>query len=98
MSATIPAEMVRRFHLAPGDRVQAIETEHGILLLLPPFDPTVQEANWPVEPHPPLQRWEQTEWDSRGRCVVLTIQPLAAGDLGWSELELWFVDHSRANG
>ena len=42
MSATIPAEMVRRFHLAPGDRVQAIETEHGILLS--PFDPTVQEA------------------------------------------------------
>ncbi|MCP9881289.1 AbrB/MazE/SpoVT family DNA-binding domain-containing protein [Cyanobium sp. Alchichica 3B3-8F6] len=34
--------MARRFHLAPGDRVQAIETEHGILLS--PFDPTVQEA------------------------------------------------------
>ena len=46
VSATIPSEMARRFHLAPGDlmqaRVQAIETEHGILLS--PFDPTVQEA------------------------------------------------------
>ena len=29
VGATIPSEMVRRFHLAPGDRVQAIETEHG---------------------------------------------------------------------
>jgi hypothetical protein len=34
--------MARRFHLAPGDRVQAIETEQGILLT--PFDPTVQES------------------------------------------------------
>ncbi|MCP9809586.1 hypothetical protein KBY58_09095 [Cyanobium sp. HWJ4-Hawea] len=34
--------MARRFHLAPGDRIQAIETEQGILLT--PFDPTVQEA------------------------------------------------------
>ena len=42
VSATIPSEMARRFQLAPGDRVQAIETEHGILLS--PFDPTVQEA------------------------------------------------------
>ena len=42
VSATIPAELARRFHLAPGDRVQAIETEHGILLS--PFDPTVEEA------------------------------------------------------
>jgi bifunctional DNA-binding transcriptional regulator/antitoxin component of YhaV-PrlF toxin-antitoxin module len=39
VSATIPAEMARRFHLSPGDRVQAIETEQGILLS--PFDPTV---------------------------------------------------------
>lgn len=29
--------------------------------------------------------------------VVLTIQRLAAGELPWSELERWFVDHSRAN-
>ena len=42
VSATIPSEMARRFHLAPGDRVQAIETEQGILLT--PFDPTVQES------------------------------------------------------
>ena len=95
MSATIPFEMARWFHLAPSDRVQAIETEHGILLS--PFDPAVQEANWSVEPHPPLQRWEQTERVSRRRCVLLTIQRLAAGDLPWSELERWFADHSRAN-
>ena len=42
VSATIPSEMARRFNLAPGDRVQAIETEQGILLT--PFDPTVQES------------------------------------------------------
>jgi len=42
VSATTPSEMARGFHLAPGDRVQTIETEHGILLS--PFDPTVQEA------------------------------------------------------
>ena len=41
-SATIPAAVARRFHLAPGDRVHAIETEQGILLS--PFDPTVQKA------------------------------------------------------
>ena len=95
MSATIPSEMARRFHLAQEEPVQAIETEHGILLS--PFDPAVQEANWSVEPHPPLQRWEQTERVSRRRCVLLTIQRLAAGDLPWSELERWFADHSRAN-
>ena len=42
VSATTPAEMARRFHLAQRDRVQAIETEHGILLS--PFDPAVQEG------------------------------------------------------
>jgi len=42
VSATIPREMARRFHLAAGDRVQMIETEQGILLT--PFDPLVQEA------------------------------------------------------
>ena len=46
VSATIPSEMARRFHLAPGDRVQAIETEQGILLT--PFDPTVQESLAPA--------------------------------------------------
>lgn len=42
VSATIPAEMARRFHLSPGDRVQAIETERGILLS--PYDPVVEES------------------------------------------------------
>ena len=42
VSATIPSEMARRFHLAPGDRIEAIETEQGILLS--PFNPTLQDA------------------------------------------------------
>ncbi|WP_341883066.1 AbrB/MazE/SpoVT family DNA-binding domain-containing protein [Synechococcus sp. UW140] len=42
VSATIPSEMARRFHLAPGDLIEAIETEQGILLS--PFNPTLQEA------------------------------------------------------
>ena len=42
VSATIPSEMARRFHLAPGDRIEAIETEQGILLS--PFNPTLQES------------------------------------------------------
>ena len=42
VSATIPSEMARRFHLAPGDRIEAIETEQGILLS--PFNPPLQEA------------------------------------------------------
>ena len=42
VSATIPKELARRFHLEPGDRIQAIETEDGILLT--PFEPTVQQA------------------------------------------------------
>ena len=42
VSATIPKELARRFHLEPGDRIQAIETEDGILLT--PFAPTVQQA------------------------------------------------------
>jgi len=42
VSATIPGEMARCFDLAPGDRIQAIETDMGILLT--PFDPMVQEA------------------------------------------------------
>jgi bifunctional DNA-binding transcriptional regulator/antitoxin component of YhaV-PrlF toxin-antitoxin module len=42
LSATIPAKMARRFHLSPGDRIEAIETEQAILLS--PFDPAVEEA------------------------------------------------------
>jgi antitoxin MazE len=34
--------MVDRLHLAPGDRVLAIETENGILLT--PYDPYVEQA------------------------------------------------------
>ena len=30
VSATIPSEIARRFHLAHEERVQAIETEHSI--------------------------------------------------------------------
>jgi death-on-curing protein len=36
-------------------------------------------------------------FQASNESVVLTIQRLAAGDLPWSELERWFVDHSRAN-
>jgi len=32
VGTTLPREMVDRYDLAPGDRVLAIETEHGILL------------------------------------------------------------------
>ena len=42
VSVTIPSEMARRFHLEAGDRIQAIETDQGILLS--PFDPEVQHA------------------------------------------------------
>ncbi len=42
VSVTIPKELVHRFHLEPGDRIQAIETEDGIFLM--PFDPTIQKA------------------------------------------------------
>ena len=42
VSATIPAELARRFQLAPGDHVQVTATEHGILLS--PYEPTVQES------------------------------------------------------
>jgi len=34
--------MADRLHVAPGDRLLAVETEHGILLT--PFDPTTDEA------------------------------------------------------
>ncbi len=32
VGTTLPKELVDRYDLAPGDRVLAIETEHGILL------------------------------------------------------------------
>lgn len=42
IGATLPKDMADRLHLAPGDRVLAIETEHGILLT--PYDPTTEKA------------------------------------------------------
>jgi putative addiction module antidote len=42
VSATLPKDMVDRLHLGPGDRVLAVETDHGILLT--PFDPNVEKA------------------------------------------------------
>lgn len=42
IGATLPKDMADRLHLAPGDRVLAIESERGILLT--PYDPTVERA------------------------------------------------------
>jgi antitoxin MazE len=39
---TLPKDMIDRLHLAPGDRVLAVETENGILLT--PYDPHVEQA------------------------------------------------------
>ena len=40
IGATLPKDMAERLHLEVGDRVLAVETEHGILLT--PFDPDVE--------------------------------------------------------
>jgi antitoxin MazE len=42
VSATIPKDMADRLRIAEGDRLFAIETEHGVLLT--PYDPTVDAA------------------------------------------------------
>ncbi len=42
VGATLPKDMADRFHLEPGDRLLAIETEEGILLS--PYDPTTEKA------------------------------------------------------
>jgi len=42
VSATIPKSMAERLHIAPGDKMLAIETEKGILLT--PYDPATEEA------------------------------------------------------
>jgi putative addiction module antidote len=42
VSATLPKDMVERLRLAPGDRVLAIEMDHGILLT--PYDPQAERA------------------------------------------------------
>jgi len=42
VGATLPKDMADRLNLGVGDRVLAVETEHGILLS--PYDPTVEKA------------------------------------------------------
>ena len=42
VGATLPKDMADRLNLAVGDRVLAVETEHG--MLLSPYDPTVERA------------------------------------------------------
>lgn len=42
IGATLPKDMAERLHLAPGDRVLAVETDKGILLT--PYDPSVERA------------------------------------------------------
>lgn len=42
IGATLPKDMTERLHLAPGDRVLAVETDRGILLT--PYDPTTERA------------------------------------------------------
>jgi antitoxin MazE len=42
IGATLPKDMADRYHLRPGDRVLAVETEDGILLT--PYDPNTERA------------------------------------------------------
>lgn len=42
LSATLPKDLVDRFHLREGERLYAIETSEGILLT--PYDPDFQQA------------------------------------------------------
>ena len=42
IGATLPKEMADRLHLAPGDRVLAVETDKGILLT--PYDAKVERT------------------------------------------------------
>ncbi len=42
IGATLPKEMAARLHLAPGDRIFAVETDRGILLT--PYDPATERA------------------------------------------------------
>ena len=42
VGATLPKDMADRLHMAPGDRLLAVETVHGILLT--PYDPTTEKA------------------------------------------------------
>ena len=40
VGATIPKDIADRLHLEPGDRLQVVETDQGILLS--PYDPDVE--------------------------------------------------------
>lgn len=42
VGATLPKDMADRLHLAVGDSVLAVETEHGILLT--PYDPAIESG------------------------------------------------------
>lgn len=42
VGTTLPKDMAQRFHLNPGDRILAVETELGILLT--PYDPETERA------------------------------------------------------
>lgn len=42
VGTTIPKEIADRLRVAPGDRLLAIETEHGVLFT--PYDPDTDEA------------------------------------------------------
>lgn len=42
VTATLPKDMIDRLHVGPGDKMYAIETEHGVLLT--PYDPDFEDA------------------------------------------------------
>ncbi len=42
VTATLPKELVARYHLEPGDEMMAVETADGILLT--PYDPDLAES------------------------------------------------------
>lgn len=42
VTATLPKDMIDRLHIGPGDKMYAVETEHGVLLT--PYDPDFEDA------------------------------------------------------
>ena len=42
VGTTLPKDMAERLHVAPGDRLLAVETDRGILLT--PYDPAITDA------------------------------------------------------
>jgi len=42
VGATLPKDIADRLHVAPGDEVFVIETDHGVLLT--PYDPAFEKA------------------------------------------------------